>query len=279
MQFRNERKHATLYTDEYCLTQALINLLDNAIKYTRKGSVTLRLYETELGVFLDIVDTGIGISEEYMTELFTPYSQEDFGYSRAYEGIGLGLALVRQYLSLLNIPIGVQSEKNVGTTFTLNFSKLINPAQMPQNVIADSVKKHLPTRNAFHKVGEDEGKSNVLIVEDDEQTQDYLNLILTPKFEVFLAESAEQAQVILKAAHVDLILMDISPQGKKNGLELTKEIRTMAEHAHTPIIAVTAHAFPEDKKRSLDAGCSEYIAKPMSQTKLFHMIDQFLQRK
>jgi signal transduction histidine kinase len=113
---------ASVVIDEYCLTQALTNLLDNALKFTERGAITCRLYRAPDGTLcLEIRDTGMGISEEYLPHLFEPFSQERSGSSRQFQGSGLGLALTRKYLELNGAKISVQTEKGKGTTFTIHF--------------------------------------------------------------------------------------------------------------------------------------------------------------
>ncbi len=108
--------------DIYTITQILANLIDNAIKYTNKGNVTVRAYKNIDNLFsIDVKDTGIGISEEFQKTLFEPFTQEEQGYSRKFEGNGLGMALVKEYCKINNVEISVTSKKNIGTTFTLVF--------------------------------------------------------------------------------------------------------------------------------------------------------------
>ncbi|MEJ5352720.1 MAG: PAS domain S-box protein [Melioribacteraceae bacterium] len=115
---------AKIFADEYCVSQIFANLIDNAIKYTKEGSVEIILTENEnKEKVVMIKDTGIGISEEFLPRLFEPFVQEEQGYSRPYEGNGLGLALVKKYCELNNASITVESKKNVGTTFTVTFLK------------------------------------------------------------------------------------------------------------------------------------------------------------
>jgi two-component system sensor histidine kinase/response regulator len=114
---------ASAVFDEYCFTQALTNLLDNALKFTEHGEVTCRLYRArDETLCLEIRDTGVGISEEYLPHLFEPFSQERSDISRQFQGSGLGLALTRYYLELNDAKISVQTEKHKGTTFTIHFS-------------------------------------------------------------------------------------------------------------------------------------------------------------
>jgi signal transduction histidine kinase len=118
-----ETEHTNSYIDEFSVIQVISNLVDNGIKYTPKGSVIVYLQRnSEDKLVIKIVDTGIGISEDYLPKLFTSFSQEEQGYSRPYEGTGLGLALVKQYCDINHISIDVESRKGEGTTFTLTFN-------------------------------------------------------------------------------------------------------------------------------------------------------------
>ncbi len=113
--------------DYFTIVQIFANLIDNAIKYTQKGSVDIILYLNPAGeLCIDVKDTGIGISEEFLPRLFTPFTQEETGYTRTYEGNGLGLALVKKYAEMNNIEIIVESKKNLGSTFTVKFNKSVN---------------------------------------------------------------------------------------------------------------------------------------------------------
>jgi PAS domain S-box-containing protein len=120
--FENKIGEVFIQTDTYCFNQVFSNLLDNAVKYTESGSIEIVIYNNiENNINIDVRDTGIGISEEYLDQIFNPYSQEEVGYTRAYEGVGLGLSLVKKFLSLLGADISVRSKKGVGTTFTITF--------------------------------------------------------------------------------------------------------------------------------------------------------------
>jgi PAS domain S-box-containing protein len=118
-----EKPDIRIHADEYSTTQILGNLLDNALKYTRKGKITIDVNEEEKHVELRITDTGIGISKKYLPKLFDSFTQEEQGYTRKYEGSGLGLALVKKYCDFNKASINVESKKNKGTTFILHFNK------------------------------------------------------------------------------------------------------------------------------------------------------------
>ncbi len=121
----------------------------------------------------------------------------------------------------------------------------------------------------------DERKS-VLVVEDDEQSQKYMSILLSKEFDVSLAATSEQVWDILMNQHIDLILMDLSLRNGDDGLQITRRIRVSARDPRVPIIALTAHAFPEDRKRSLEAGCDDYVSKPFQWSQLRAMMMQYL---
>ncbi|MBZ0199504.1 MAG: HAMP domain-containing histidine kinase, partial [Ignavibacteriaceae bacterium] len=121
LSLQNNSKNANVFVDEYTINQAFHNLIDNAVKYTRKGHIGVILFDSVNGVSVTIEDTGIGISEEYLQKLFQPFSQEESGYSRRFEGNGLGLALTKKYFELNNAKISVDSEKGKGTKFKIHF--------------------------------------------------------------------------------------------------------------------------------------------------------------
>jgi signal transduction histidine kinase len=113
--------------DEYCLTQIFANLIGNAIKYTGTGKVEIVINsKQDNGLIVEVRDTGIGISKEFLSRIFEPFNQEEQGYSRSYEGNGLGLALVKKYCDLNNLTIEIESEKYVGSVFKVCFNNLLN---------------------------------------------------------------------------------------------------------------------------------------------------------
>ena len=112
-----------VFADKYTLTQAFQNLLDNAVKFTEAGGIEVFSYENEESIFVDISDTGVGISQEYLPRLFKPFSQEEEGYSRKFDGNGLGLALTKKYIDLNQGEISVVSGKGQGTTFTIKLDR------------------------------------------------------------------------------------------------------------------------------------------------------------
>ena len=264
LSFQNNCGDIVLFADDFSITMAVSNLIDNAIKYTQIGYVTVMLRKEENDdIILDITDTGIGISDEYIKRMFEPYQQEQMGYGRAYEGVGLGLPITKKILDLSGSVLTVKSKKGEGSTFSIKFGKELQPV----NKIYETEK--------FQKVFPLPAKSGikvVLIVEDDLLNQVTVRKFIENSHRVIVTDSSDKVMEIINREKVDIILMDISIKGKKNGLELTNELKALKEFSHIPVIAVTAHAFEEDKQNALDAGCDNYLSKPFTKESLLNMI-------
>jgi len=119
-------------------------------------------------------------------------------------------------------------------------------------------------------------KKSILVVEDDEQSQKYMRILLSREFEVFIAAGGVQAWEILENNNIALILMDLSLRDGDDGLKITRNIRENGSKPEIPIIALTAHAFPEDRKRSLEAGCNDYVSKPFQWVHLKSVIEKYV---
>jgi PAS domain S-box-containing protein len=261
--FHNNCEETDVFADEYSVTMALSNLLDNAIKYTDKGTVKVILRRgNHNDLILKVQDSGIGISEENLEKIFEPYRQEQMGYGRAYDGIGLGLSLVKKVLSLNNAKISVNSIKEEGTTFTITFTKNLQLFEVPTP---------LDTENYSPVYGKLKN-GLILLVEDDSLNQITIKRFIGTLYKSIITDSSDEVLKILQENKVDVILMDISIKGKKNGLELTRELKSSKEYSHIPIIVITAHAFETDKQNAFEAGSDGYLSKPFTKEKLLDMI-------
>ena len=256
----------TIVFDEYSLTQALTNLLDNALKFTERGEVACRLYRAaDARLCLEIRDTGLGISEEYLPRLFQPFSQEQSGIARKFQGSGLGLALTRKYLELNGAEISVQSEKGKGTTFTILFSQDREAADRSKQQSVDR-----PRATA--------SRSTILVVEDDAETQAYMRTSLRREYDVLIAASDAEAREVLEVRpDVSLILLDLA-LGEDDGLTLVRFLRGQERWKQVPIIAATAHASSEYRERAFKEGCDDYLAKPVNRQELLAKINAFVAR-
>ncbi|MCZ7555179.1 MAG: tetratricopeptide repeat protein [Bacteroidia bacterium] len=263
--FRAPDRSVFIRADKYSVSQALRNLLDNAVKFTDEGEITVTISVREPDVIINVADTGIGISESYLRQLYVAFTQENVGYTRPYDGLGLGLTLTKRYVDANNGGITVKSTKGLGSTFTIAFMEATG-SQTTQHLAEERVAAAHPAH------------VTLLVVEDDHETQKFLNLVLSDDYTMHFADSADDAWTILHQHRIDIVLMDISLRGEEDGLSLTRRIRAEAGIAKIPVIAVTAHAFTEDKRRSYEAGCDDYLAKPFRTQQLRERIQRQINR-
>lgn len=274
LSFVDKLEDFRVIADFYTVTQIIANLLDNAIKYTKIGFVKVVLYKNqENHAMIDIIDSGVGISEEYKQSLFKPYSQEEVGYNRSYEGIGLGLSIVKKFAEMNKAEITFKSKKDEGSIFTVHFIEgtVSKPKRKGRKKIETQNEKNLVSKETNRR-----DKTFVLVVEDDLTSQELIKTILKKYYQIVVVTSAQEAIEALKVNPFEIILMDISIRGDISGLELTKLLRKTAEYSEIPIIAVTAHAFPSDHQKSLEAGCNEYISKPFESKELLEKVRELI---
>ncbi len=252
--------------DEYCLTHSLRNLIENAIKFTERGGATIRVYRDPSGaVCISVADTGIGIERAFLPHLLEPFSQEDSGLTRRFEGAGLGLALTRRYLELSGAHLTVLTEKGFGSTFTIHFARPSHSA----NVHAFDEPTELPN---------DHRGPLVLVVEDDLDNQLLMRALLKNRYRVIAASSPEDARRQIASHHemIGAILMDLGLRGPEDGLMLTRSLRRRERFRTTPIIALTGHAMVVDRTGALAAGCDDFIAKPFDRATLLAALERLL---
>ena len=257
-----------IFSDETKLRQLLLNLLNNAVKYTDQGHIELSVASAELDppepgrcqLSFRVCDTGIGIPGHQLNAVFQPFFQIEEG---ARGGVGLGLAISQKFVQLLEGRLWVESELGQGTLFGVEFA-VATPAELS------------PQDQAGQVVGLINGAqaARILIV-DDEATQRQLleSLLLPLGFELCQAADGYEALAIWEQWQPDLILMDIRMPGQ-NGAETTRLIR--ARDAGVPIIAVTANAFEEDREQILAAGCDDFLRKPYHASELFAQVGKHL---
>jgi PAS domain S-box-containing protein len=271
--FENNFGTINIYADEYCIIQSISNIIENAMKYTQEGYIKVYVsYSSDNELIINVKDSGIGISEDFKQKIFRPYSQEETGYSRSYEGVGLGLSLVKQMVELNHAEISVESIKGKGSCFSITFkNNNINDLKKTETKIMENIEIKIENNSSsFDK------KLVILAVEDDKASRDYLGFVLKKQYDVIFANSADEALVLLSEKEINIILMDISIKGSMNGLELTKMIRNELNKKDLPIIALTAHAFEKDKLSSLEAGCNMHLTKPLLRNVLLNAIQNFI---
>lgn len=259
---------ATVLGAEKRLRQILLNLLANALKFTREGTVTLRVMHrgsAESGeiIHFEVADTGIGIARDRQDQLFRRFSQAAASTEREYGGTGLGLAISKKLVVLMGGMIGVESEEGRGSTFwfTLPMGKTDAPLDLP----ADE-----------HELAPAAG-GRILLVEDSPQNQDLVCAMLSKQgYHVDVAENGEDGVAAARAHPYGLILMDMQ-MPRMDGVEATRRIRAEEGAAsRLPILAMTATVLPEQRTALRDAGVSDYIAKPFNKAELLATIGRWI---
>lgn len=244
-------------SDEQVLTQVLNNLVNNAIKYTDEGNITIVIDKVKRDgkklASVKIIDTGIGIPEENYKRIFEPFRQGSEGLNRKYEGLGLGLAITKKLVDVMDGGLCLESSVTKGSVFSLLIPTADDGIFEMEN---PNVKQNTSTSETPV-----EKKYDILIVEDDQTTRDLLKIFVGDICQTTEVSMGEEAVVAAERKVYDAILMDIALKGM-NGLEATELIRKIPCYETVPIIAVTAFAMAGDKEKFLDAGCSHYLAKP-----------------
>ena len=273
-----------LLADERRIRQVLINLLNNAVKFTPAGgTITLSAYllppedaptQEKNYIRIAVKDTGIGISPENMQKLFQPFMQIDSNLNRQYEGTGLGLTLVKKIVDLHGGKVGLTSEVGVGSCFMVDL-----PCEIEQNnpeILNITPKSDI--NNFKFDIDNDEEKPAplILLAEDNAANIITITSYLEAKgFRMVLAKDGKEAIDLMKFEEPNIIIMDIQMPGM-GGLEAIKIIRQDAVFKDIPIIALTALAMKGDRERCLEAGATAYLSKPVRLKELATTINQLL---
>lgn len=264
-----------LVGDPTRLNQILINLIGNAVKFTEKGGVTLLVKVLEQSnnqsqIIFAVNDTGIGIQESKIEHIFSSFSQASSDMTRKYGGTGLGLTISKQLVDLQMGTIEVESKVNIGSTFKVKLTFPHGKGIIKNNDIKNNeINLDLLQNRTF----------KIILAEDNEINQLFVQTLLKPKYEVTIAENGNIVLSLLNSEDFDLILMDLH-MPEKDGYEATQMIRNMGDKKKNkiPIIALTAAAIKGEKEKCLAAGMNDYISKPFEPEDLFNLIQQHLSR-
>jgi two-component system sensor histidine kinase/response regulator len=255
-----------LLGDPTRLQQALLNYATNAVKFTERGTVTLRTItqaETydSIQMRFEVQDTGIGVLPEVLQRLFTAFEQADNSTTRKYGGTGLGLAITRHLAELMGGEAGVDSTPGVGSTFwfTVKLQKTKGPILRQTAKCADA-ERLLTERYRGHRI---------LVVDDEPINLEVARMLLEDSgWVVDTAEDGEKAIALARERAYTAVFMDMQ-MPIIDGLEATRQIRRFSGLGQTPIIAMTANAFTEDKLRCLEAGMNDFLIKPFDPDTMF----------
>jgi signal transduction histidine kinase len=270
-----DRLSVPLAGDPTRLEQALLNFATNAVKFTAAGSVTLRARVLEqtpdaVVVRFEVADTGIGIAPETIDRLFADFEQADNSTTRQFGGTGLGLAITRRLAHLMGGNVGVSSTLGEGSTFWFTARLGVQSASLR----AEPDKP--PEDDACARLARDFSGCRVLLVEDDPINQEVAQFLLEAAgLRADIAGDGGQAAELAACNGYDLILMDMQ-MPVVDGLEATRRIRCLPGHGCTPIMAMTANAFANDKANCLLAGMNDFLSKPVNPDALYTTVLKWL---
>jgi PAS domain S-box-containing protein len=255
------------FGDPARLRQVLINVISNSIKFTEKGSVKIRCttgktHQKQHEIHISIADTGIGMDASFIHSIFEKFSQENNSIQRKYGGTGLGMAITKQIVEMMNGHVEVSSEKGKGTIFNITLW-----LEIDENPVVAT--EH---QTDYQTILD---KRNILLVEDNEMNQFVAkNLLARYGLNIVIASNGQLALNELAKSTFDLILMDLQ-MPVMDGLEATKRIRLSG--CSTPILALTANAFKDEIDRSLEAGMNDFVSKPFDEHILLKKMCQLLE--
>lgn len=265
-----------LYGDDLRIKQILINLITNAIKYTKKGSVTLYVsfdsFRQNKGVLnVKISDTGEGIRQEDMNKLYSSFERINESMHHGEVGTGLGMSIVLSLLKQMGSKLEVESVYGQGSTFSFQLIQNIPSSQEQINAFKNRQTPVGLSEDTLHL----EGK-NILIVDDMKINRQILSTLLgNTKANIQTADSGEKCISLAKNNHFDIILMDyLMPD--MDGIEALKQIRNLDDYEHTPVIALTANVFSGSKQFYREQGFSDFLEKPIDYQSLIFCLTQYL---
>ena len=261
--------------DSLRIRQVLINLAGNAVKFTERGEVCVKIGCVPGGLHFDVIDTGLGIPAEARERLFSNFSQGDASTTRRFGGTGLGLAISKRLTEGMGGSIGVDSTEGRGSRFWFEL-----PLQATKEVTIESVAAlPLPGQPSRGSAARSESivPPRLLLVEDNKINQRLaLTLLGRLGYAVDLAENGREAVTAAGKERYALILMDMQ-MPEMDGLEATRQIRSLAgQNARTPIVALTANAMPSDREACHAAGMDDFLAKPFDRESLFACLARWI---
>jgi PAS domain S-box-containing protein len=279
-----------VWVDREMWEQVMLNLLSNALKFTFEGSITVRLRRESGAAVLTVRDTGIGIPAAELPLLFDRFHRVDGARARSAEGSGIGLALVRELVALHGGTLGVESEVDVGTTFSVTVP--FGRAHLPAGQVADPAGEPAGTSGAAASyISEtrrwlappvqppepaDPGRPHVLVADDNADMREYLTTLLVPHYRVRTASDGRAALDAATAEVPDLILTD-AMMPAMDGFALLAALRADPRTAGVPVLLLSARAGEEAAVEGLSAGADDYLVKPFSSTELLARVRAHLQ--
>lgn len=259
-----------IVADEGMFEKVIHYLVDNAIKYTHKGSVkivtAIEDVDDKTWASIKIIDTGIGIPKDKHHDIFNRFRQASEGYNREFEGVGLGLSVTRGMVELMDGRINVKSTPGIGSEFRV----LMPLSKWPKKAGKKDRDAHVPPSGS---------KKKILVVEDEVVHQRYIDYILKGRYLLSYVHSAEAALESVGKGMFDLLILDINLGREMNGMELINEIRQIEGYAKVPAIAATANVMKGHRELFLSKGFTYYLAKPYKSEELLYLVERIFSGK
>ena len=268
-------------TDTNMFSDILFFLLDNALKFTEAGYIWVNIHQAiennTRKITISIRDTGIGIKDEQMKYIFDAFRQGSEGIGRSHSGNGMGLTLCKRFITLLGGQISVETTVGTGSTFTVSFStpEEINIPANPESLdkapvlnVDANTNISIPAKNKLH----------LLVVEDNPANAELVVMYLKMHYHIDVAFNGKLAVKYAWQNKYDLILMDINLGGAMDGIQATREIRSLENYEDVPVIAVTGYSTDAEKQQILDKGLTDFLSKPFSKEELLNMIEKWIKK-
>lgn len=265
----NPYQHCLVTLDRNRVAQIITNYVTNAIKYTTEGTIEMGYEYREEGIYFYVKDSGIGIPDEKKNKVFHRFEKLD----EFAQGTGLGLSICKAIAEAMGGNVGFESEYGKGSLFwALLPCEVEIPSEITQQRaerVTSSDKKDIVAGTSSSNTP---GRKTILVAEDIQSNYQLVSALLRKRFNLVHAANGQEAIEILHKRHVDLLLMDMK-MPVMDGLTATAEIRKF--NAELPIIALTAHVFENDRLTAMDAGCNEYLVKPIDRAKLMAVLKKY----
>lgn len=260
-------------TDRKLIEEILNNLLNNSVRFTKNGKITIKTEKVvknkEDFLRLTVSDTGIGVPKEKQEIIWQEFRQASEGFSRSFEGTGLGLTITSKYVELLGGKIELESEENKGTTFRIEI-----PVVYAETITSNKENVNIPDSSTSDVQLNQEIK--ILFVENDRVASDYVKRVLKNQYKIDVVDNGDEALSIIKKNDYDIFLLDINLGRGIDGVELMKTIKKQKKYLNTPIVAVTAFAAESEKNEFLSIGFTHYLSKPFTSSELKELIASIL---
>lgn len=280
-EFSLEQTDVIGYIDTDKIEKILYNILSNAFKFTKEGSISVALNADQKDVHITIADTGIGIPQEKLEHLFNRFYQVTKMQKAKYQGTGIGLSFTKSLIDLHHGSIAVESKEGEGTTFRLSFPLADkyyegdSKQEIPSEATILNIEELKPVTVVEEEETQDEEKPIILVVDDNQSIRLMLHKLLSTKFTVKLAEDGEQAYMQAKEELPHLILSDIM-MPVLDGYGLVEKLRQDEDTCHLPIILLTAKSSDENKLKGYELGIDAYVSKPFDADILMAQVSTLL---